>query len=621
MQWIVAALVVLAQFAPASTVHAQSDHKQVLVLHSSRRDAQFSIISESELPRLLDVGLARNLDYYSEFIDISRFPQPSYRAAFREFLELKYQGVRFDLVVAIHDAALEFMNDPGTPLFRDTPVVFLTNTPGARRRANSTGVIHERKYVPTVDFLRQLQPDVRNVFIVTGAATVDEEYENAIRRQLQTFDSQLTFTYLSGLVTTALEDRLSRLPPRSAVYYVLVSEDGAGNKFHPLEYLDRVAAAANAPTYCWVDSAIDRGVVGGSLYSQTAVIERVSQLALRVLRGDAADSLPIEILDLNTNQVDWRQLRRWRIDEARVPAGTLVRFRDPTIWDRYRNYVLGALAILITQTVLIAGLLVQRKRRQRAEEDLHANQGELRRSYERNRALGARLLKAQETERSRIAGELHDDICQRMLLLTVELELLGRANRNEEAAVEALTVARDIAKSLHELSHRLHPTRLRMIGLAAAIDRLCVELSRAGIAIAYTHENVPSMLPPDVMLCLFRVVQEALQNAIKYSKAKDLSVDLRYGPDGLTVTISDDGVGFDVDAAWGKGVGLISMVERLEAIGGSLHIQSSPGSGTCVTATLPAVVLHSTDRALPITWPEPDPGAESESVAAGRAAD
>jgi signal transduction histidine kinase len=376
---------------------------------------------------------------------------------------------------------------------------------------------------------------------------------------------------------------------------LLVSEDGAGRKFHPLEYVDRVAATANAPTYCWVDSAMDHGIVGGSLYSQQGAIERVGQLALRVLRGEPADSIPIAALNLNMNEVDWRQLRRWRIDEAHAPPATLVRFRDPTIWDRYSIYITTAIALLMTQTALIAGLLIQRKRRRRAEEELRGSQGELRGSYQRIRDLGARLLRAQETERSRIARELHDDICQRMLLLTIELESLHRTSGDKGPAAEALTGARDIAKSLHELSYRLHPTWLRLIGLVAALDHLCLELSRAGVSIAFKHDNVPSTLQSDVMLCLFRVVQEALQNAIKYSNGNELSVHLRGGSDGLTVTITDNGVGFDVDAAWSKGVGLVSMVERLEAVGGSFEICSNPGAGTRLTATVSLHVAQSTD--------------------------
>jgi signal transduction histidine kinase len=338
---------------------------------------------------------------------------------------------------------------------------------------------------------------------------------------------------------------------------------------------------------------MNHGIVGGSLYNQSDAIKRVGELALRVLHGELADSIPVSALNVNQLQVDWRQLRRWGINEARVPLETQIQFRNPTTWDRYKAYILGSIVLFITQTTLIAGLLIQRRRRRRAEEELRANQDELRQSYERNRALGARLLKAQETERSRIAGELHDDICQRMLVLTVELELLGRT-RSEGPATEALTVARDISKSLHDLSHRLHPTRLRMIGLAPALEQLCFDLSRAGVDIVYRHDHLPPTLPSDVMLCVFRVVQEALQNAVKYSHAKNVSVHVQNGPDALAVTIVDNGAGFDVNAAWGKGVGLISMVERLDAMGGSLHVDSSPGGGTRVTATIPASVVHDT---------------------------
>src|SRR5688572_3755117 len=166
MHWMVAVIVALVEFALASAALAQTDHKQVLVLHSTRRDAQISVVGESELPRILDLGLARDLDYYAEFIDVTRFPEPGYRVAFENFLRLKYQGVRVDLVIAMQDAATAFVNDYGDRLFPDTPVVFLANNSTIRRRSNSTGVIHERNFAPTVALIRQLQPDVRNVFVV-----------------------------------------------------------------------------------------------------------------------------------------------------------------------------------------------------------------------------------------------------------------------------------------------------------------------------------------------------------------------------------------------------------------------------------------------------------------------
>jgi signal transduction histidine kinase len=234
------------------------------------------------------------------------------------------------------------------------------------------------------------------------------------------------------------------------------------------------------------------------------------------------------------------------------------------------------------------GLLIHRSRRRRAEEELRNNRNELRASYERNRDLGARLLNAQENERARIARELHDDICQRMLLLTIDLESLPQGKG--EAAAHAAEAARDISRSLHSLSHRLHPTRLRVIGLVAALKRLCAEVSRGGFAVSFKHEGVPPTLAPELMLCVFRLVQEALQNAIKHSRSSEVSVSLMAASDELGVRVVDNGVGFDVNGAWRNGLGLISMLERVEAIGGSLQIRSTPGGGTSVVATMPLAV-------------------------------
>jgi signal transduction histidine kinase len=188
-----------------------------------------------------------------------------------------------------------------------------------------------------------------------------------------------------------------------------------------------------------------------------------------------------------------------------------------------------------------------------------------------------------------------------MALLTIDLTLLNRdmpADR-EKLAAEALDRAEAISKGVHDLSHRLHPAKLRLIGLIAALQGLQQELSQPGITIAFTHENVPAVLPPELMLCVFRIVQEALQNAIKHSASKHLSVDLAGSPEGLTLTVADDGVGFDVKSAWGKGLGLISLGERVETAGGTFEILSTPGAGTRVEVRVP---FH------------PPPGAETVAV-------
>jgi len=593
-RWLLV-ITALADLAVANAAYAQRQ-KQVLVLYSTRRDAEIVVVGDRELPQVLENGLPEGLDYYSEFLDQGRTSGADYSAAFRDFLKLKYHDKSFDLVIAMGDAPLQFISD-NQGFFADTPIVFFSSARTPRRPANSTGLTAELNLTGTLALARALQPDLRNVFVVSGAHETDKAYEAFARSQFASFEPQLTFTYLGGLRTNQLEARVATLPPHSIVYYLVVDRDGANESFHPLEYLDRIAAVANAPIYCWVDSAMNHGIVGGHLKDQVAQTRAIGELAVRVLRGQRPDDIPLAPRDLSVSQVDWRQLQRWGISEARVPAGTLVRFRETSAWQRYRPYIIGSAAIVLAQTSLIAGLLVQMKRRRQAEAQLRDSQAALRSSYERIRDLGSRLLSAQDTERSRIARELHDDVSQVMALLMMDLSLLTRAGKDETKKLsdEALKRARSVATSVHELSHRLHPANLRLLGLVAAIESLQDDVSHHALSIAFTHENVPPKLPDELTLCLFRVAQQALQNAIEHGHATRVTIDLSGGPDGLTLTVIDDGVGFDVDAAWGKGLGLISMSERVNAIGGTLSIHSTPGTGTRLNAVMPVGVGEATE--------------------------
>ncbi len=553
---------------------AAQRQKQVLVLHGARRDAQIVMVADRELPRMFDAELPDGVDYYSEFIDQGRFGEPDLIRGVRDFIGVKYRGRRFDLIIAIGDGPYEFVADNRDRLFPDVPVVSFTSRAPSGHLANSTGLVAELNLAGTMALAMALQPDVRQAFVISGSAEADGTYDRAARAQLAEFKNRLDISYWAGLPTKELERRLASLPPHSMVYYLVVDRDGMNEHFHPLEYLDRIAAISTAPVYCWVDSAMDHGIVGGSLKDQLAEVSAVGRLALRVLRGERADSIPRTVADLNTPQVDWRQLQRWRISESRIPPTVQIKFKTPSVWSRYKMYIVSALAVLLAQTMLIAGLLVERARRRQAEAHI--------------RDLGSRLLKAQETERSRIARELHDDIGQQVALLTIQLELLTSSRLPDRQMLgTALERSHTIGRSLHSLSHRVHPASLHLVGLVPALHALQHELLGFKMAIAVTHENVPAAVSPDVTLCLFRVAQEAVQNALKHSGAHEVIVHLRGQNDSLFLTVTDSGVGFDVDAVAGKGLGLISMRERLEPMGGTLDIHSKPGRGTRLEIRVP----------------------------------
>jgi signal transduction histidine kinase len=236
---------------------------------------------------------------------------------------------------------------------------------------------------------------------------------------------------------------------------------------------------------------------------------------------------------------------------------------------------------------------VQKRRRREAEDRLRASEHDLRTSYERIRDLGQRLLVAQDAERSRIARELHDDVGQQVALLAVDLEFLGPAGKGRrvdvfELSQEALDRAQQIAKTVHDISHRLHPEKLRLIGLVAALGGLCRELSVSNpdIRIELSQHDVPEIVPPDLTTSVYRVAQEVLQNAVKHSGATQILAHLAGHPGALTLSVEDNGLGFDVDSAH-QGLGLISIRERVEPFHGTVAIQSAPGTGTRVEISLP----------------------------------
>jgi PAS domain S-box-containing protein len=208
-------------------------------------------------------------------------------------------------------------------------------------------------------------------------------------------------------------------------------------------------------------------------------------------------------------------------------------------------------------------------------------------------SVSGKLIEAQEQERRRIARELHDDIGQRLALLAIELAQLQQSSSDPSkfpghiAKIQQQTS--EIAADIQSLSHELHSSRLQYLGLAAALKGFCQEFSeQQKVEVDCKTHDLPKPLPPDISLCFFRVLQEALHNAAKHSGVRYFEVRLWATPDEIHLTVSDSGVGFDVEATWAsRGLGLISMQERLKLLNGTLAIESQRQRGTTVHASVP----------------------------------
>ncbi len=209
------------------------------------------------------------------------------------------------------------------------------------------------------------------------------------------------------------------------------------------------------------------------------------------------------------------------------------------------------------------------------------------------RELGGRLISAQEEERSRVARELHDDVNQRMAVLSIQLEQfqqdlhmsfdLSQRFQNVQEQV------REISRDIRGLSYRLHPSKLDYLGLGTAVESLCAELKESGkLQIEFQQARVPESLPQDITLCVFRIAQEALRNCVKHSGARAVKVLLEKTNNEIHLSVSDNGCGFDPEAELTrKGLGFISMRERLRLVDGSIHIHIRPFQGTRIEVSVP----------------------------------
>jgi len=388
----------VALLASLSSVHAETNsnvQKKVLVFNLLRSDDAAMRSREQVYQKVLSEGMGGQLDYYSEHVDLARFGVKDYQKALHDFLKQKYKGTNLDLIITTSDLK-NFLIRYGAEIFPKTPVVFATSSDQSdvdRTPPNFTGITYDTDRRGTLDIIRRLQPTVKRIYVVSGASeAVDKWHEARTRKQFNAYVDRFQFTYLSGLAMDQLKGRVAHLSKDSAVYFVMMTEDGAGKRFTMTDALDQIAAASNVPVYTWHDSFLGHGVVGGKLASAEKVAEQTSRIALRMLHGERAERIPVAKVNTSLVAFDWRQLQRWKIDEKRLPSGSEVLFREPTFWDRYKVQILGSAGLFVLQTALIITLLVEHMRRRKANIGLRESEARYRNVVDMQTELICRFL-------------------------------------------------------------------------------------------------------------------------------------------------------------------------------------------------------------------------------------
>jgi PAS domain S-box-containing protein len=691
----------LALLSPTNTKATQ---KNVLVMSEGH-----GRVSINQMASSLRAHFSGSPNFSIVDLENPRFEEKSYQENLAEAFQAAYAHEKLDLVIAVGITPLQFAVQYRDKMFPAVPIVFMSNDSSLPEQTQPgvTGVVSPMGVPETIDLALRLHPDTQAIAIIGQSSGTfgDNFWLAAEHAELLRHHDKVKEIDLVGAASPELLQRVAELPPHTVVLFQLYPEDSSQPAFGALDVL--AAVVQRFPTYSILPHiTVGHGGVGGASYDPPVDAVLAGQLAARVLSGERPEDIPVVLNNKINLSVDWRELRRWNIPESALPPGTVVLYRDPTLWERGWKYFVAGIAVILLQTTSILALFWQRTRKRRAEDELtkseekfsktfrqsplvltisrtsdsrfidvnesfekhlgwkrdevigrtpfdfglwanadqraafvsqiqangsvrdlealaRSKNGELRTLLisaevldvagqsctlsvaaditERKKAeemlstMSRRLIEAHEEERTRIARELHDDINQRLALVAIRMETTQQVAPHSVANLlscirEARKGLADITDDVQGLSHRLHSSKLDYLGIVAAAKGFCQELSeQKKVEIDFTHANIPQGVPKELSLCLFRVLQESLQNAVKHSGVRHFKVELRGTSGELELIVSDSGVGFDQQEAVNRrGLGLISMQERVHLLDGEFSIRSEPGRGTTVFARVPA---------------------------------
>lgn len=382
--------------------------RSMLILHPADVRGPFYYQVFSALRSAIDLRPGSPVTIYLESLDVSRFTGSVYEESLQAHLRVKYRDRSIGEVVAIGPAALEYALRWRPVLWPGVPIVFTMVDPWTIARLKPepgvTGNLLQLKFQDMMTSARAIVSDLQHVAIVGDRLETQPTFLGFID-EIKNVANEVEIIDLTGLPMNELRKRVAALPEHTAILYTAVYSDGAGTYYPPSDAVALIAQTANRPIVVCFETFLGRGAIGGFVVIPSAVGETTAQLALRVLDGEDASSIPFSTPDTVRPVFDWRELQRWGLNERNVPAGSEIRFRDPGLWERYRWTIVSALGVLGLQTALIIGLVYERRGRRRAEIETrqrtselahmnrHSTAGELSASiaHELNQPLGAIL--------------------------------------------------------------------------------------------------------------------------------------------------------------------------------------------------------------------------------------
>ena len=413
--WFVLVYTAIANLIPTRASFA-AEAKTVLVLHSYGQDSK----PWSEYSKALRQELERRSPWQ---LNIQNFSVISARG---EQEDAEYQSVDYlrsvfvnhspDLMVAFGAPGAAFVQTHRKELFPGVPLILASieqrRVQSAALTENDTALSIKHSIPVLFGNILQLLPDTKTVAVVMGNSPNELFWKLQMVRELKPLTDRVTFLFYNELTFDETLRKAASLPPHSAIFWLQPQVDAMGTMLEGDRALKELSAVANAPIFSYDDSFFGGGIVGGPMSSVSVTTRITAEVALRILEGEKPAAITTPVLQYGPAKYDWRQLRRWGISESRLPPGSEVEFREPTMWEKYRWQIATVWAVILLQSALMSGLIYERRRRQLAEvqvsrrtaELAHFNRysiaGELTASiaHELNQPLGAILTNAETAE-------------------------------------------------------------------------------------------------------------------------------------------------------------------------------------------------------------------------------
>lgn len=348
--------------------------KSVLVLYGERGDLPAIEAVEENLREFFHGSRSPPIELFSEYLDFTRFSGNQQETVLVRYLQERYAGRQIDLVVPVAGSALEFALAHRAELFPGAPIVFCATDQREVEKlalpSDATGIVGHFDIERTLELILQLQPDVTEIVCVSGTSGFDRRWADEVRKAMERMHPRVSARWISDESLAGTIGEISRVPETSAVLFVSLLRDGAGQSTSSVDAVRDLARVSKAPIYGLSSQFLDAGVVGGAMFDFGLNGRKTAELALKALRGQWVAYGSPETESHNPLLINWRALKKAGLSEQRVPPGAEVRLRPPGLWETHRVLILAVLVAIVLQAILIAGLLLERFWRRRAEASL-----------------------------------------------------------------------------------------------------------------------------------------------------------------------------------------------------------------------------------------------------------